>query len=168
VKRLLAWIRLHAAEHGGDPDLLVLSGSSAGAHLTAMAASTANDPQFQPGFEHVETSIAAGVGFGGYYGPLGGDADSTSDPLAHAGPHCPPFMVVHGENDTSTPIDGARRFVAGLRRSSREPVVFAVLPGGQHSFDLFHSIRFSHVVLGVTEFTDWLQARTHQRASSEV
>ena len=46
----------------------MLAGSSAGAHLTMMAALTANDPTFQPGFEAVDTSITAGIGLGGYYG----------------------------------------------------------------------------------------------------
>ncbi len=33
-----AWLREHVAEHGGDPDRLVLMGHSAGAHLAALAA----------------------------------------------------------------------------------------------------------------------------------
>ena len=54
-KRALAWVREHIAEYGGDPDCIVVTGGSAGGHLTAIAALTANDPDFQPGFESVDT-----------------------------------------------------------------------------------------------------------------
>ena len=50
-KRALAWVREHIAEYGGDPDYVVVTGGSAGGHLTALMGLTANDPQFQPGFE---------------------------------------------------------------------------------------------------------------------
>ncbi len=50
-KRALAWIRDHIAEYGGDPDYVVVTGGSAGGHLTALMGLTANDPAFQPGFE---------------------------------------------------------------------------------------------------------------------
>ena len=36
---------------GADPTVLFVAGSSAGAHLAAMAALSPNDPVFQPGFE---------------------------------------------------------------------------------------------------------------------
>ncbi len=48
-KRALAWIREHIAEYGGDPDYVVVTGGSAGGHLTAMMGLTANDPAYQPG-----------------------------------------------------------------------------------------------------------------------
>jgi alpha/beta hydrolase fold len=50
-KQAIAWVRRHGAEHGADPSVLVVAGSSAGAHLASMAALTPNDPAFQPGFE---------------------------------------------------------------------------------------------------------------------
>ena len=43
------------AEYGGDPDYVVVTGGSAGGHLTALIGLTPNDPQFQPGFEDVDT-----------------------------------------------------------------------------------------------------------------
>jgi hypothetical protein len=38
-------------------------------------------------------------------------------------------------------------------------MVYAELPGGQHSFDLFHSIRFETVVDGIEAFTAWVISR---------
>ena len=57
-KRAMAWFREHADEHGGDPDFLCVTGGSAGGHLTALVALTANDPRYQPGFEDVDTTRA--------------------------------------------------------------------------------------------------------------
>ena len=65
VKRALAWVREHVAEYGGDPDFVAITGGSAGGHLAALAAFTANDPEYQPGFEDVDTSVAACVPFYG-------------------------------------------------------------------------------------------------------
>ena len=79
AKRIIAWARTEGAGYGVDADTIFLAGSSAGAHLTAMSALTAGDPRFQPGFEQVDTSITAGIGLYGYYGPLD-DAQPTSSP----------------------------------------------------------------------------------------
>jgi acetyl esterase/lipase len=159
VKRVLAWTRTHADEHGVDPDAIFLAGSPAGAHLTAMAALTANDPRFQPGFEQADTSIRAGIGLYGYYGALGGDDRPPSDPLAYAASNAPPCFVIHGDHDTYTPVAGARRLVEHLRATSTHPVAFAELPGAQHSFDVLHSVRFEHVVDAIEAFAAWVRSR---------
>ena len=157
VKKVIAWARSDGRRHGVDPDTILLAGSSAGAHLTAMAALTANDPALQPGFEDADTSISAGIGLYGYYGRLGGPEDRATSPLDRLTADAPPFFVVHGTNDTYTPIEGARALADGLRTSSARPVALAELPGGQHSFDLFHSIRFEAVVDAVEAFGAWVR-----------
>ncbi len=67
VKRALAWVKANIADHGGDPDFVSITGGSAGGHLTALAALTANEPVFQPGFEEADTSVVAAVPFYGVY-----------------------------------------------------------------------------------------------------
>ena len=67
VKRAFAWIRAHIDEYGGDPDFVCVTGGSAGGHLAALTALSANEPRFQPGFEHVDTTVAAAVPFYGVY-----------------------------------------------------------------------------------------------------
>jgi len=57
--------------------------------------------------------------------------------------------VAHGDQDTFVPVAGARLFVEELRSTSSNPIVYAELPGAQHSFDLFHSLRFETVVDGI-------------------
>lgn len=67
TKLALAWIREHIAEYGGDPDHVVVTGGSAGGHLAAMVALTQNDPAYQPGFAHVDTSVVAAIPMYGAY-----------------------------------------------------------------------------------------------------
>jgi acetyl esterase/lipase len=153
AKRVIAWARSHAVEFGGDPQRVIIAGSSAGAHLAATAALTANDARFQQGFEEADTSVSACVGLYGYYGPV--DRGRTSLPSSprdyvHAG--APPFLIAHGAQDTLVPIAGARSFADELTGVSQSPVVWIDLPGAQHSFDLLRSIRFEALLDGIEAF----------------
>ena len=155
VKKVLAWVHEHGPVHGADPATIVVSGSSAGGHLAALAALTPGDPVYQPGFEHVDTSVSAAVCLYGYYGRYYGhpeDERLPSSPLVLDAAHAPPVFLAHGDRDTYTPVEGARAFAARLRRSSPNPVVHAELPGAQHGFDRFRSLRFEAVVDGVAAF----------------
>jgi acetyl esterase/lipase len=178
LKRALAWIRDHAAEYGADPDFVCVTGGSAGGHLTALMALTANDPRYQPGFEHVDTSLKAAVPFYGVYDftNRNGTWDPRTWPLflepwvvkaflaeepdrfAEASPidqvtaDAPPFLVIHGDRDTLAPVEDARTFVEALRSVSHEPVLYAELHGSQHAFDLFPSTRSVHVIEAVERF----------------
>jgi acetyl esterase/lipase len=181
VKRAIAWTRDHAADFGGDPNFLVVTGGSAGGHLTAMAGLTGNDPEYQPGFEDADTSVQAAVPYYGVYditNELGTrygrqrlrslvermvlQAKIADDraPFERASPllraaqaaGIPPFFVIHGHRDSLVPVAEARRFVAALRETSGAPVVYAEIPGAQHAFDVFPSLRVAHVVRGVERF----------------
>jgi acetyl esterase/lipase len=79
-KLALRWIREHIAEYGGDPDFVVVTGGSAGGHLSALLALTPNDPAYQPGFEGTDTSVTACVPFYGVY-----DLVEAFDPKDRAG-----------------------------------------------------------------------------------
>ena len=67
LKYALKWIREHADEYGIDPSFVAVTGGSAGGHLTAMMGLTANDPEYQPGFEEADTSLQAAVPVYGVY-----------------------------------------------------------------------------------------------------
>jgi acetyl esterase/lipase len=164
AKRAIAWAHLHAAEYGADPSMLVVAGDSAGAHLASMAALTANDPVFQPGFEHSDTSVSAAVCLYGFYGTRYLAGSLPSSPRAYIRRDAPPFFVAHGDHDSFVPVVQAQSFVDALRRVSMNPVVYAELPGAQHSFDLLHSVRFQHVIDGVETCTDWVRARRDRPA----
>jgi acetyl esterase/lipase len=180
VKRAIAWIREHAEEYGVDPDFIAVTGGSAGGHLTALTALTANDPQYQPGFEEADTSVSAAVPFYGVYdftnrnqawpeetvsqflGPIVMKADIDEEPekFAAASPldqvhaDAPPFFVIHGDLDLLAPIEDARDFVQRLREASSEPVYYLELRGAQHGFETFASIRANAVIEAVERFLD--------------
>jgi acetyl esterase/lipase len=152
VKKVIAWARAHAGEHGGDPDRIVLTGSSFGARLATLAGFTANDPAFQPGFEQADTSVAAVVGLYGYYGSITDGNSPPSSPIDYADRGSAPLLIVHGEQDTLTPPKRARTLAEKAAGATANPVVYAELPGAQHSFDLLSSIRLEAVIDGIEAF----------------
>ncbi|CAG8437996.1 alpha/beta-hydrolase [Rhizophagus irregularis] len=66
-KRALRWIKKNIVSYGGDPNFVAVSGDSAGGHLAALMALTANDKLYQPGFEQIDTKVQACVGINGIY-----------------------------------------------------------------------------------------------------
>jgi acetyl esterase/lipase len=156
AKRAIAWLRTEGAAWGADPSRIVVVGGSAGGHLAMMCALTADDERFQPGFEEVDTRIAAAVGMYGYYGPAE-EAGPPSSPADYLRRDAPPIMLVHGARDPMVAVTGALDFATALRARSQNPVVWAELPGGLHTFDRFASIRSAGVAAGVVGFADWLR-----------
>ncbi|MCA1727538.1 MAG: alpha/beta hydrolase [Actinobacteria bacterium] len=185
AKRVVAWAREHIAEYGGDPSFIAVTGGSAGGHLASMLALTADDPQYQPDFADADTSIQACVPI---YAPadlfdrrhpmLWGQIKFLLEPIVmkqrlrknpevfrSASPthrvreDAPPFFVIGAAHDLLVPKGVIRRFVARLREASAAPVCHAELPGAQHAFDVFPSIRTAHVVRGVERFLDVILVR---------
>jgi acetyl esterase/lipase len=178
VKRAIAWIKAHIAEYGGNPDFVAITGGSAGGHLSSLAALTANDPAFQPGFEDADTRLQAAIPFYGVYDFTRTDANAlnpamvpfleklvikqtradhpqsfaSASSITYVNPDAPPFFVLHGRNDSFIPVTQARGFVARLREVSTQPVVYAELPCAQHAFDIFGSARAAHAAVAVEQF----------------
>ena len=184
-KRALAWVRRNIVSYGGDPHFVAVTGGSAGGHLTALVALTANDPRLQPGFEEVDTSVAAAVPFYGVYDftdrhGLKGSGDAMvrwleqtvmpcspqqdpalwdlASPIALVRRDAPPFFLLHGTHDSLASVAEARHFAERLRSVSAQPVVYAELPGAQHAWDVFRSVRAMESVHAVTRFLEWARA----------
>jgi acetyl esterase/lipase len=179
VKQAIAWVRSHIAEYGGDPGFVAISGGSAGGHLAALAALSAGDSSYQPGFEDADTSVQACIPLYGVYDMTGGsdsrrygdgllsllekrvfkcrltdemDRFEAASPVMRVHSGAPPFFVLHGANDTLVPVGEARRFVAGLREVSNSAVVYCELPLAQHAFDILASLRTGDVVAAICRF----------------
>ena len=73
-----------------------------------------------------------------------------ASPISHVGPQAPAFFVTHGTNDSLVPVEQARTFVDELRKASDQPVVYGELPGAQHAFDTFPSVR-EHATMHAVE-----------------
>jgi acetyl esterase/lipase len=177
VKRALAWTKATIADHGGDPSFIAITGGSAGGHLSSLAALTSQVPEFQPGFEDADTSVAAAVPLYGVYDFTNryGTGRTDMEPflsrfvfksnlhddrprweqassISHVGPDAPPFFVIHGTNDSLVPVEQARTFVDQLRAVSRERVAYAEIPGAQHAFEAFPSVRAVATVHAIERF----------------
>jgi len=188
-KLALAWIREHIAEYGGDPDRVVVTGGSAGGHLTTMVGLTANEPRYQPDFEHVDTSVLACVPMYGAYdleqifsaapGPVGRRVGSfmgrlvigrglddpepyrAASPVYNVAAGVPPFLVVHGTIDNLVPVEQARRLVAELRDAGTD-VTYVELEGAPHAFDVFHSTWAHDAVAGIVRYLTWILDRADE------
>ncbi|MEW2353091.1 alpha/beta hydrolase [Spirillospora sp. NPDC029432] len=152
AKKAIAWVREHGHAYGADPATVFVAGGSAGAHMASIAALTPNEPALQPGFDDADTSVSGAICLYGYYGNYYG-LDEHSSPMAHIHRDAPPFFLAHGDRDSMVPVESARLFADRLRDASAQPVAYLELPGAQHSFDLFHSLRFEAVIHAIETFT---------------
>lgn len=189
VKHAIDWVKNEIAGYGGDPEFIAITGGSAGGHLSSLAALTPNDPRFQPGFENADTRVQAAVPFYGVYDFTGdktsmhpqmlpllertvfkqrrahvADSYESASPISYVGADAPPFLVLHGRNDSLIPVGQARSFVERLRKVSEQPVVYAELPLAQHAFDIFGSARAAHAAVAVEQFLAEIYAAREQTA----
>ncbi len=180
-KQALVWIKQHIHEYGGDPNFVVVTGGSAGGHLSSLLALSANNPAFQPGFEDEDTSVQGMVPFYGVFDftdshglhpntgiielledsilkqSLPGNEESfqAASPIHHISADAPPAFIIHGNCDTLVPIDSTVAFVEELRKTSRNKIAYLEVSQAQHAFDVLPSIRSEHVKFGVERFLAW-------------
>ena len=176
IKRAIAWVREHADEYGVDPGRIAITGGSAGGHLCALAALTPGDRSLQPGFEEADTSVMAAVPFYGLYDLAAVDlyrryhdwlfekvvlkASIEDDPRLYrdvSPTHrvtgdAPPFLIFHGDQDSLVPVEDARAFTKRLEDASSNPVLYVEMPGAEHAFDIFPSLRTARVVECIERF----------------
>ncbi|MEQ8840770.1 MAG: alpha/beta hydrolase [Acidimicrobiales bacterium] len=171
TKQAIAWVRANAGEWGGDPDRILLTGGSAGGHLTALCALTADDASLQPGFEEADCSVAAAAPMYGVFDltdrnrrrgrsamtpflhalvmgtKLGDDAEGWDalSPIARVRPDAPPMLIVNGTYDTLVPIEEARDFADAMSAVS-PAATFVELPHAHHAFDVINSPRTRAVI----------------------
>jgi acetyl esterase/lipase len=177
LKRALVWMRTHGTAYGIDPSFIAVTGGSAGGHLAALVALTADRVEYQPGFEGADTSVQAAVPVYGIYdflnrnqtrdewpiiprGVMRARKDEAADryreasPLDQVHPGAPPFFVIHGASDAVVPTAEAEQFVTALRATSTAPVAYAEIPGANHAFDVLDSLRTHYVISAVQRFLE--------------
>jgi dienelactone hydrolase len=182
VTRTLAWIKKNIANHGGDPDRVVVSGGSAGGQLASLLALSANDPTWRPSDMDDVTDWSV-RGCMSFYGVLEMTGDETKwhglgkgllillegrvvqvrfsgnqdlyramSPLEKIGVESPPFLVLQGGNDTLVDVNVARGFVEKFRDTALTPIYYIELPFTQHAFDVTASPRTSATTRAAVAF----------------
>ncbi|NMO90559.1 alpha/beta hydrolase [Actinomycetospora sp. TBRC 11914] len=165
VRAALRWVHANVDAHGGDPGFVAVTGGSAGAHLSALAALTGEG----------DTRVDAAVTLYGIYDLTEDDGSGTLDlllaetmmpgtltddgeawlaasPAHRVHADAPPFFVLHGTGDAIVVPEQSRAFVRALRAVSAHPVAYAELPHAQHGFDLLPTPRTLQVVRAVEAF----------------
>ena len=182
VKKAIVWLKENISDYGGDPNFIAITGGSAGGHLSALAGLTGNFPQFQPGFEMADTQLQALIPVYGIYDVTLHDGDGplmqqlleryvmptkfyedqagwkNVSPLYQISNIHLPTFVIHGDSDCVVPINQAQKFVHILKQKNTAPVLYAELPGAQHGFDIFHSVRTEFHIEAVGKFLHYCYA----------
>ena len=184
VKRAIAWIRANADEWGGDADRILLTGGSAGGHLTALCALTADDATLQPGFEDADCTVAAAAPMYGVFDlidrnkrrgrmnmspflqmmvmetKLADDPDTWDalSPIGRVRVDAPPMLAISCAYDTLVPIEEARDF--GTAITAISPTArFVELPHAHHAFDVINGPRAQSVVAAVERWATSVMAQ---------
>ncbi|KAK3831903.1 MAG: Alpha/Beta hydrolase protein [Linnemannia gamsii] len=176
-KRALRWVKDEIRTLGGNPNNIIVAGDSAGGQMACMLALTANQPDYQPGFESVDTTVQGCLGLSAVVDLVDmnnctnhdgrgrfirdvakreGSPDSAEN-IKFLSEHSPrfrikngtgvPFMIVHGDIDTLTPVQNTRAFVNEFRNTSNAHMTYLEIPGGHHCFHLISSPRSWYTVI---------------------
>lgn len=144
------WTVDHAAELGGDPRRIFLSGHSAGAHIAVLLAT---DAQYLASQGLKPADFAGAIGLAGPYDflPLTdpalvevfGSPDEwpASQPVRFIDGDEPPFLVVQGDRDRIVQPRNAVSLVTALEQA-KVPVTFRRYPNAGH-FRVLAALRFT-------------------------
>jgi alpha-L-fucosidase 2 len=130
VETAIRWVKAHAGEFSIDTNRIALAGESAGAHLAALAAVRARPATrvqavvaFYGGFDLNEglapeaplwPSLAALTGFTNYSAEAASVIRAAS-PITYVKPGLPPFLLLHGTDDTRVAYAESLNFQARLK-----------------------------------------------------
>ena len=89
-----------------------------------------------------------------------------ASPIMQVKADAPDFFVLHGAHDGLVSVRQARAFVARLREVSSGVVTYLELPGTQHAFEVFSSIRSQQVIRAVERWLEWHRV-TRRTATSD-
>jgi acetyl esterase/lipase len=145
-------LKRHAPELGIDPRRFVLLGRSAGAQLALLVAYTASDTAIRGvvgfygpadlvyGYKHpARKAVIDSVGVIERY--LGGspagvpDVYAAASPIAHAGPHSPPTLLIHGRRDTLVAPIQSDMLARRLAEAGAQSMLLS-LPWAEHGCDV--------------------------------
>jgi acetyl esterase/lipase len=137
LRAALAWLRTRAGELGVAAGRPVLWGESAGGHLAALLALTCEPPvagcvawyapaDLTTAGPHSPEALLLGVA------PAESpDAARAASPVAHVTADAPPFLILHGTEDTLVPVTHGEALAAALEAAGAD-VLLRRVPGADH------------------------------------
>lgn len=157
-------IKSLATQYNLNSDKILNIGFSAGAHLAAEIALTADSGEFSDADCPVQGYEPNVNGVVGYYGPydlsdsrefnffqllvvinfLGASPDTNpaiarlASPALQIDDEALPFFLTHGDQDTSVQVKSSQEFAAALEQSNNT-VEYVEIPGEGHNYRLFDS-----------------------------
>jgi acetyl esterase/lipase len=155
VARAVAWLYHNGANYGGDPQRLYLGGHSAGAHLASLVALDGTYLAAEGLSPSIVRSVV-GISGAGYdldarytasplaqlfYAAFGKDPTrwAAAAPMTYVDHAAPPFLLIHGLEDTQAPAAGAQSFAQALKREG-SPIRLELLPGMEHGTALLAAL----------------------------
>ncbi len=133
----VAWARVHAAEHGGDPQRLYVAGHSAGAQIAALIGA---DARYLAPHGMKPRDLAGVIGLSGpydfeiagYEDVFGPEAQwPQAQPIHFIDGDEPPFLLVHGTGDRVVEAKDSQELADKLRNAGvRAELLW--LPGAGH------------------------------------
>lgn len=167
VRSAVRWLRTHAAEHFVNPDRIGLWGSSAGGHLAALAGIHSSKPRLeQEDSSTISSAVQAVVdGYGPADLPalidlssprsdaeaqspeaslVGGPVRDNLDLARRASPalvvdgDTPPFLIMHGTDDTMVPHQQSVALYDSLVSHGNDAILYLVAGFGHGFFNPGH------------------------------
>lgn len=139
LARAVTYVHAHAADHGGDPARILLSGHSSGAHLAAVLMTLDWPTRGLP-----RDVIRAGLCVGGLYDlepvllsargsyvELSREEAEALSPIRHAAQIRCPVALVYGERESPEFIRQAKDFAAALQLAGRRATL-TTMPDADH------------------------------------
>jgi len=155
-KAAIRWIRKHAKDYNGDPSRIAVFGTSAGGHLAALLGTSGGVEELEGGIGETDVSSDVQV-VCDWFGPtnlvtvhaglrdernpvvelLGAPISETrklaalASPLTHVDSSDPPFLIIHGAEDSTVPVEQSRTFYQALNNAG-VTAKYIEVPGGKH------------------------------------
>ena len=132
VRAAIRWLRANAQSLNIDPARIAAYGVSAGGQLSVSAAQS-EDETARPNAV-VLVSPALDLERDGWFARLAGEeAARQLSPLSNVRPGLPPTLLLQGDVDTETPVQGAQRFCDAMR-ANNDRCVLKIYRGYGHLF----------------------------------
>jgi acetyl esterase/lipase len=156
----IRWLRANASRYHIDPKRVGVWGGSAGGHLVALLGTAGDVAKWDTVGGHADQSARVQA-VCDYYGPtqldvakepgggrgadsavgrlLGGAVDERKDaarqasPMTYVSADDPPFLILHGEDDPTVPIEQSEMFDTALRKAGVDSTFIRVKAAG-HGF----------------------------------